>query len=322
MMKYQQVCVLGGTGFVGSHLAALLCKRGHRVRVLTRNRERHRDLLVLPNVQLVEADIYDTASLRAQLEGCDAAVNLVGILNEKGNDGSGFRRAHVELAEKIIKACRDVGVERLLHMSALQADAERGPSHYLRTKGEAEKRVHAAGSDRLCVTSFQPSVIFGPDDSFFNRFASLLKRTPLVFPLASPDSRFAPVFVGDVARAFAECLERRDTCGQRYALCGPRVYSLKDLVEYTARCIGVRRKIIGLGPKASLWQARLLEWMPGKPMSRDNLASLSVESVCRHNGLQALGIQPTPVEAVVPQYLARRHARDFYDRFRAQARRG
>lgn len=320
-MKYQRVCVLGGTGFVGRHLAALLCERGHQVRILTRNRERHRHLLVLPNVQLIEATIYDTASLRAQLQGCDAAVNLVGILNEKGSDGSGFRRAHVELAEKVIKACRDVGVERLLHMSALHADAERGPSHYLRTKGEAEKRVHAAASDRLCVTSFQPSVIFGPEDSFFNRFAKLLRRTPLFFPLASPASRFAPVYVGDVARAFAESLERRETFGQRYPLCGPRDYSLQELVEYTARSVGVRRKIVGLGPSASYWQARLLEWVPGKPMSRDNLASLSVDSVCRDNGLLALGIEPTPVEAVVPQYLAHRQARDFYDRFRARARR-
>lgn len=321
-MKYPRVCILGGTGFVGSHLAAQLCERGHQVRILTRNRERHRDLLVLPNVQLIEADIYDTAALRDQLQGCDALINLVGILNEKGSDGSGFRRAHVELAEKVIKACRDVGIERLLHMSALQADAERGASHYLRTKGEAEKRVHAAASDRLCVTSFQPSVIFGPEDSFFNRFAKLLRMTPLFFPLASPDSRFAPVYVGDVARAFSDSLDRRDTFSQRYALCGPREYSLKQLVEYTARNIGVRRKIVGLGPKASYWQARALEWVPGKPMSRDNLASLSVPSVCRHNGLPELGIEPTPVEAVVPQYLARRHARDFYDRFRAQARRG
>lgn len=321
-MKYQRVCMLGGTGFVGSHVAALLCERGHRVQILTRNRERHRDLLVLPNVQLIEANIYDTAALQDQLRGCDAVVNLVGILNEKGSDGSGFRRAHVELAEKVIKGCRDLGIERLLHMSALHADAERGPSHYLRTKGEAEKRVHAAASNRLYVTSFQPSVIFGPDDSFFNRFARLLKRTPLLFPLASPESRFAPVYVGDVARAFVESLERRDTFSQRYPLCGPRDYSLKQLVEYTARNIGVRRKISGLGPRASYWQARLLEWAPGKPMSRDNLASLSVPSVCQHNGLPALGIDPTPLEAVVPQYLARRHARDFYDRFRAQARRG
>ncbi len=321
-MKHQRVCILGGTGFVGRHLATLLCERGHRVRILTRNRERHRSLLVLPNIQLNEADVYDTAALRRQLEGCDAVINLVGILNEKGHDGSGFRKAHVELTEKVIKGCRDVGIERLLHMSALQADAERGPSHYLRSKGEAEKRVHAAASDRLHVTSFQPSVIFGPDDSFFNRFAKLLKRTPLVFPLASPDSRFAPVFVGDVAAAYANSLERRESFGHRYSLCGPRVYSLRELVTYTARCIGVRRKIIGLNPAASQLQARLLEFVPGKPMSRDNLASLSVDSVCHQNDLAALGVEPTSIEAVVPQYLARRHARDFYDRFRALARRG
>jgi len=321
-MRYTRICLLGGTGFVGRHLATALVERGCVVRVLTRRRERHRELLVLPSAQLIDVDVYNTIALKRCFEDCDAVINLVGILNEKGNDGMGFRRAHVDLTEKVIKACREAGAGRLLHMSALHADAERGPSHYLRTKGEAERRVHAAASERLRVTSFQPSVIFGPDDSFFNRFARLLRLTPLVFPLASPDSRFAPVFVGDVVAAFLAALDDRRSDGERYPLCGPRSYSLMELVEYTARTIGVRRRVIGLGPGLSRLQARLLELVPGKPMSRDNLASLSLDSVCDHNGLLDLGIEPTALETIVPQYLAGRRARGQYARLRSSARRG
>jgi nucleoside-diphosphate-sugar epimerase len=161
-MKMRTICVLGGTGFVGRHLAASLAREDYTLRVLTRRRERHRDLLVMPSLQLIEADVYDQHVLNEQLSGCDAVINLVGILNEKGRDGSGFHRAHVELPRKVAHACQASGVRRLLHMSALNADAQKGPSHYLRTKGQGEDLVHAAAAQGLQVTSFRPSVIFGP----------------------------------------------------------------------------------------------------------------------------------------------------------------
>ena len=152
--------------------------------------------------------------------GNDAVIHLVGILNEKGRDGRGFRAVHVELPRKVVQACRETGVRRILHMSALHA--AQGPSHYLRTKGEGEDLVHAAAAEGLRVTSFRPSVIFGPRDSFINRFAGLLRFAPFFFPLACPDARFAPVYVGDVARAFALTLEDPRSFGRRYDLCGPR----------------------------------------------------------------------------------------------------
>lgn len=317
-MKIRTLCVLGGTGFVGRTLVQRLVGEGREVRVLTRYRERHRDLLVLPTLELVQADVHDPQTLIEHFKDCDAVVNLVGILNEKGHDGRGFWTAHVELARKVVEACRGTGVRRLLHMSALNADATHGPSHYLRTKGEAEDLAHAAAG--LQVTSFRPSVIFGPGDSFFNRFAKLLKLTPGIFPLACPQARFSPVYVGDVAAAFGAALDDRTSVGRRYELCGPRSYTLEQLVQYTARRAGLKRWIAGLSDGLSRLQAGVFEYLPGKPFSYDNYLSLQADSVCRENGLMSLGITPTPVEAVVPGYLGR-NPRAGYTHFRRSARR-
>ena len=301
------ICILGGTGFVGRHLAARLVARGHSVKVLTRHRFLHTDLLVLPTLTLVQADVYDPGVLRQEFTGADAVVNLVGILNEKGHKGAGFKRAHVEFTEDVLQACRGAKVRRLLHMSALGAD-KHGPSHYLRSKGEAANLVFAA--KHVDATVFEPSVIFGPGDSFLTRFAGLLRRMPLVFPLAFPKARFAPVYVTDVAEAFARCLESRAGIGQRYVLYGPKVYTLKELVAYTARLIGVRRLVLGLPRPAAWLQAALMEWLPGKPFSLDNYRSLTRDSVSEDDGLAALHVKATPLEAVAPLYLSgSRHVR-------------
>lgn len=300
-MKTRTVCILGGTGFVGKHLAAHLHNQGIRSRILTRRPERHRELKVLPGLQLSEADIFDLPSLSRNLEGCDALVNLVGILNETGRNAT-FKHVHVELAEKAVEACREAGVGRLLQMSALHADADAGPSVYLKTKGEAEAVVHGA-EPAISATSFRPSVIFGPGDSFFNRFAALLRLSPGFFPLACPDAKFAPVFVGDVCAAFATALDRRETFGRRYDLCGPQVFTLRELVEYTARRIRLRTRVIGLSDGLSKRQAQIFQHLPGKPFTLDNYLSLQVDSVCPHNGLPDLGITPTHLDAIVPGYL-------------------
>ena len=316
------IAILGGTGFVGRHLANRLSKARYPLKVLTRRRERHRDLLVIPTLDLVEADVHDPTVLEHELRGCDAVVNLIGILNERGDDGSGFREAHVELCRKLIAACRANDIRRLLHMSALNADARSGPSHYQRTKGEAEDLVHAAAGEDLRVTSFRPSVIFGPDDDFFNRFAGLLRFAPLVFPLACPNARFAPVYVGDVVEAMALSLTDPATYGRRYDLCGPKVYTLAELVAYTAQCLKLRRYVLPLNARLSLLQAQVLEHVPGKPLSLDNYRSLQIDSVCGgENGLLSLGITPTAVESVVPGYLAERGQRGLYRKLRALARR-
>jgi uncharacterized protein YbjT (DUF2867 family) len=295
-MNIRTVCVLGGSGFVGGHLISRLAQSGRTVKVLTRRRSRHRELLVLPLVQLIEADVHDPALLRRHFEGVDAVVNLVGILNERGHDGSGFRHAHVDLTRKVMDACREAHVQRLLHMSALNADASNGPSHYLRTKGEAENLVHTMAGE-MRATIFRPSVIFGPGDGFLNLFAKLLRIAP-VLPLACPGARFAPVYVGDVVERFMGSLEDPASFGKRYDLCGPRVYTLEELVRYTARVIGVRRLILGLPDWASRLQAGVFEYLPGKPISMDNYRSLSRDSVC-----PAGGTCPTALEAVAPRYL-------------------
>ncbi|MGM0595286.1 MAG: complex I NDUFA9 subunit family protein [Pseudomonadota bacterium] len=317
-MTQHTICIVGGSGFVGHHLAARLVRDGHRVRILTRRREPHRDLLVLPTLELRECNVHDDKALAEAFSGCDVAINLVGILNEKGHNGEGFRRAHVGLTEKVIAACKASGIERLLHMSALGAHPDKGSSYYQKTKGEAEELAHASG---LAVTSFRPSVIFGPDDSFFNRFAALLKVTPLAFPLACAGARFAPVYVGDVAECFARAIDAPASHGQRYELCGPRQYTLQQLVRFTAKQIGARRWIIALPDWASRLQARLLEFAPGKPFSRDNYDSMRQDNVCEGDFPAIFGITPRSVEDVVPTYLRGTGQRDQYPRYRARARR-
>ncbi|MCZ6526073.1 MAG: complex I NDUFA9 subunit family protein [Gammaproteobacteria bacterium] len=322
-MIIKKICMLGGSGFVGHTLANRLTRDGYQLRVLCRNREAHKDnLILLPDLELVEANVHDPLQLTQQFAGCDAVINLIGILNETGRSGTGFHSVHVALTEKVIEACRANGIQRLLHMSALNADAINGPSHYLRSKGKAEDKVHAAGD--IHVTSFRPSVIFGANDSFFNRFASLLKLTPMIFPLACSQARFAPVFVEDVAEAIARTLKDPDSYGQRYELCGPHSYSLQELVEYTGKCAGTKRKIIALPDIISRIQATLFDLMGfvfnmldmEKPFSTDNYLSTKVDSVCQQNSLIQLGIEPMALECIVPQYLSKRSQREQNNHFR------
>lgn len=318
-MSKHTLCVLGGTGFVGRHLVRRLHEEGHTVRVLTRRRERHRELLVMPRVTVDEADSNSVEALATAFSGCTAVINLVGILNERARDGSGFEAAHVALPERIVAACLKAGVGRLLHMSALNAGPD-GPSHYLRSKGRGEALVHAAHGADLAVTSFRPSVIFGPGDGLFSRFAGLLAYGP-VFPLACAKARFAPVWVDDVTHCFVQALDDPATFGQSYDLCGPEVWSLHQLVEYTARQAAMCRWIMPLGESLSNMQAWFMEWVPGKPFSRDNVASTRVDSVCSGPFPEIFGRTPATIEQVVPGYLGRRQKNPRYSGLRRHARR-
>jgi NADH dehydrogenase len=291
-MKIQRIALIGGSGFVGRHLAHHLRNRGYQCRVITRHPHRHAELRTVAEV--VEANPYDRTQLTAAIHGCQAVVHLVGILNGQGKQRS-FRRVHVELVENVVASCHAAKVIRLLHMSALNANQGSGSSQYLRTKGEGENRAHTLGKPGIAVTSFRPSVIFGPDDSFLNRFAQLL-RIPGPLPLACPDAQLAPVYIGDVVAAFANALENQDTFGRHYELCGPKVYTLEQLVRFVSFHTNHCKSIIRLPDWASRLQASVLQYLPGQPFTPDNYLSLQTPSVCHEDGLAALGVTPHSLE--------------------------
>ena len=311
-MIINAVLVLGGSGFLGRHVCHQLVERGYRVTVPTRDRERAKiDLITLPTADVIPADVHDEATLERLVRGSDAVINLVGVLH-KGRGKRSFNEAHVALARKVVEACGRAGVRRLVHVSAINADPN-GPSDYLRTKGEAEATVRGSNLD---WTVFRPSVIFGRQDRFLNLFAKLEAMLPIVF-LGSPDARFQPVYVDDVAAAIAGSVQNLDSFKQSYDLVGPKVYTLRELVEYVGRVTGHKRPVIGLGPALSNLQAYALELAPGKLMSRDNVKSMKLDSVS--SSAFPFGMTPTPLEAVAPSWLADRTPRGRYNLFRDRA---
>jgi len=313
-MEITTVCILGGGGFIGRHVCHALAAAGYRIRVATRDRERAKEqLILLPTVDVTPANIHDPAQLAAFVRGADAVINLVGVLHD-GRGNRSFQAAHVELARKVVAACRESGIGRLLHMSAL-ASARDAPSRYLRTKGEAEAIVRESG---LAWTLYRPSVVFGPGDSFLNLFATVLKFSPVV-ALACPGARFQPVFVEDVAAAFVKGLADLGSFGKSYDLCGPRVYTLRELVEYVGTVTGRRRPVVGLNDALSYCQALAMELLPVKLMTRDNYYSMKVDNVCGCDF--PFGIAPAALEAVAPSYLGRRTPRARYQEFRERGHR-
>ncbi|HEU4852415.1 MAG TPA: complex I NDUFA9 subunit family protein [Telluria sp.] len=318
-MKELSVVVFGGSGFIGSHLVAHLAEQGAHVVVPTRRYESAKHLILLPGVQVVEADINDDAVLRRLVAGKDAAINLVGILHSRrGNPyGPDFKRAHVELPRRIVAACAAGGVPRFLHMSALGAAAG-GPSEYQRSKADGE--LAARSEPTVAATIFRPSVVFGPGDKFLNVFARVQRFMPFIWlPGASVD--FQPVYVGDVARAFAHALVDLKTRHQVYDFGGPTIYSLADLVRLAGRYSGNPRPVFEMPRGLGRLVAGFLELLPGKPlMSRDNLDSMKVDNVVdpaiQLSTAAALGIRLTALEAVAPHYLRADH---HFDDMRARA---
>jgi NADH dehydrogenase len=298
-------------------LVARLIKDGHRVTVLSRDREQHKHLLVLPGLTLENCDVYVEAQLSERFRGKDVVINLVGILNERGFGGGGFRRAHTELTQGVLRAARSAGVTRLLQVSALKAAVD-APSFYLRSKGEAERLIRD-GNSGLDWTIFQPSVMFGPGDSFLNRFAGLLAVSPGFFPLAKPNARFQPVLVDDVIEALRRCLHGGASSRQTYELGGPQVYSLREIVGLVAKLTGHRRWVIGLPDFAARLQAFAMDFVPGRPFSSDNYRSLTVDSVCTEDGFARLGIQPQSMVPSARQYLGVHEDNARLSRNRAQA---
>jgi NADH dehydrogenase len=345
-MKIQRICILGGSGFVGTYLVSLLATRGIEVRVLSHRRETAKELILLPTVEVIEANVHDQQELIRHFRGMDAVINLVGILHE-GRVGrvdlpsarrGDFQQVHIELPRKIIHAMGEAGVHRLLHMSALGAHAN-SRSAYQRSKGIGEALVREAGRRHvehenwylngpkflhgygLDVTIFRPSVIFGRGDSFLSMFARLLKSFP-VLPLANAGARFAPVYVEDVARAYADSLDNPATYGQTYDLCGPGTYTLQELVSYVGEVIGKKRSIIPLGNWMSYLQAWVLEYKPGKKlMTRDNFYAMGTDNVCTGGWPSVFDFQPAALEAIAPEYLRADTPRARYEGYRENARR-
>jgi uncharacterized protein YbjT (DUF2867 family) len=226
-------------------------------------------------------------------------VSMAGILNETGGGGKGFHKAHVELVEGIIEACRQAGVSRLLHLSALNAG--RGSSYYLKSKGQAEALLRSV--DDVDVSIFQPSVMFGRGDEFFNRFAAMLSMMP-VMPLACPKARLQPVYAEDVAAVMVASLEDPMTWGKSYELGGPQSFTLKELVEWTAKTKGLKRRVAGLPGPLSAAMAMVMGLIPGKPFSWDNYQSLKTDNICEQNGFEYFGVDPRAIDLVVPYYLS------------------
>lgn len=303
------VLILGGTGFVGKALVRTLTEAGYAVTVLSRHAGGHGELASQPFVRVLDLPFNpelhdaDASSLLATLlQGHVALVNLVGILNEPRHTGEVFEQVHVGFTKTALTAAHQAGIARYLHMSALGADAVNGSSFYLRSKGAAESWAHEFGASHgIAVTSFRPSVIFGPGDSFLNRFAAVAHLMPGVFPLACAEARFAPVYVGDVCDQFLGALRDPGKAGQRVDLCGPRDYLLRDLVAYAARVSGRPRRVLPLPDWVARLQAWALEFAPGKPFTRDNYGSLQTPSIC------AAGCprQPTRLEDIAPAYVGR-----------------
>ncbi len=291
----RSIVILGGSGFVGRALASRWLAQSDRVRVLSRSASTRARLPAHAEHRV--GDVYDPAFLRDAFEGVDAVVNLVGILNERGDDGSGFRKVYVELAQTMLDAMQASNVHRLLQMSALHAGD--GESHYLEARGEAEALVRASNLD---WTLFRPSVIAGPGDGLFCRFAQLLRYAPGL-PLGGADARFQPVWVGDVADAFVHALDDDATVGRSYDLVGPEVMTLGDIVRLTVQTKGWTRIVLPLPKALGRIQAEVGEYLPGKPISRDNWRSLQRDSTSDDNGLPKLGIAPTDVRAKLPEIL-------------------
>lgn len=315
-MQLRKICVLGGSGFVGSSLVAKLDQAGYSVTVFTRRRDSGKHLFLLPHVKVVECDVMNDAALEDALKGADAVVNLIGILHQQGR--ASFDAMHHQLPARLAKICEKSGIKRLVHMSSLRADKQ-APSEYLRSKaaGEAALLAHASA---LNITIFRPSVIFGRADSFINLFATLIRLLPVVL-LAKPNARFQPVWVEDVASCFAASMQDTRTYGQVYELAGPKVYSFRELVQQVMATLGIKRPIIGLCNNLSYAQAFMMELLPVKLMSRDNVRSMEVDSVSEQPFPAVFEVSPASMEAIIPEYLVDATPRGKYDRYRSIAAR-
>ena len=315
----KRVLILGGTGFVGRHVCEKLTRLGCSMTVITRRASQAAAIQNLPRVRVLEGDVYNAAFLTQCMAQHDVVINLIAILH--GSEEA-FDKAHVQLPTIIAQACQQSGLKRLIHISALGASLQ-GPSLYQRSKAQGEAVLQKAGLD---LTILQPSVIFGANDKFLNLFAQIQQIAPVV-PLAGANTRFQAVWVEDVAAAVAHCVMNASTAGHTYEICGPDIWTLKELVQKSGQWAGVRggkgRWVFGIPHALASVQAFLMELAPGQPvMSRDNLRSMQVDNIASGKalGLKDLNIQASSVGSIAPGYLGYKGACTKLDVFRAKGR--
>ncbi len=304
MIAGSLVAVFGGTGFIGRHLVRRLAKAGARVRVVARDPEAGMFLKPMGDpgqIILGRGNLLDAGSVAEAVAGADIVVNLVGVLYESGPYT--FAAVHVEGARSVAEAAKAAGVRRLVQVSAIGA-SNRSPALYARTKATGEA---VAGKAFPGATIVRPSIVFGPEDDFFNRFAAMARLAPALPLLGGGRTRFQLVYVGDVAEAIVRILGDAETAGKTYELGGPRVYTFREALEIVLRETGRKRLLVPLPFWAANLQARMLELLPKPLLTRDQVKMLRRDNVVGRKalGLADLGITPTAVEAVVPAYLVR-----------------
>jgi NADH dehydrogenase len=296
------VTIFGGSGFIGRSLVQHLARRGWRIRVAVRRPAQARSLQPLGDVGQITpipAKVQDTATVDAAGDGADAVVNLTGLLYEKG--AQTFEAVHVQGAANIARAAAAAKVDALVQMSALGADAA-STSTYASSKGRGEASVRQIFSPAAIV---RPSIVFGPDDDFFNRFARMALISPALPLIGGGATRFQPVFVGDVAEAITRCLSNPGTAGRTYELGGPGVYTFRELLVLMLKEIDRRRLLVPISYDLAALQAALLEWLPVPPLTRDQVELLKHDNVVNEEAmtLQDLGLTPTSLELILPTYM-------------------
>jgi NADH dehydrogenase len=310
-MVYKNIILLGGSGFIGKQLAFALANRGYTVTIPCRRPHRNKALIVHPNIGIVEANVFDLDQLDSLCQDQQVMINLIGILHERERDD--FRKVHIDFIKTLVDACTRHNIKRVLHLSALGASQATGTSRYLRSKGEGENLLHTFGQKDLQVTSFQPSVVFGKNDQFINRFAAILRLCFGFFPLACAQSKLAPVYVGDLVEKIVNSIDDKSTHSQRYTVCGPEVYSLQQILELLVKAMGSSCRIVPLGNTASKLQALVLQVLPGKLFTMDNYRSLQTPNVCEEGELCTTSLRQY-LEDIGALFGNKKH----YDRFRQQ----
>jgi NADH dehydrogenase len=296
--------VFGGGGFIGRHFIRRLAKTGAVVRLPSRHVSRMGFLRTAGVVGQIVPEMmssFDDAELAGAIAGADVVVNLIGILSE--NKKGAFERIHAELPGRIAREAAAAGVKRLVQVSALGAAAD-SASVYARSKAAGESLVREAFPEAVIL---RPSIVFGPEDQFFNRFAAMAGMSPALPLIGGGATRFQPVYVGDVADAIMAALARPDARGRIYELGGPLTYSFKELMELLLREIGAKRLLVPIPWGIAGMQAGVAERLPGKPLTRDQVELLKHDNVLSGSlpGLSDLGVQPTAAELILPTYLDR-----------------